>query len=213
MDVPLMDADRNEQRRFILWSISRTVPPPATGPRVVHPVPTEPARPGLLVRIVSVMNAVLKRLFANPLTTLTGAVCAIVFLLSTFFCARQIIAIAKIADAYTELERLGAVRFPNHPSRIVFRDPSLSASDLQKLVPYLKAIPTGGDLNAKLPPCRVLDFTSCRNITEIEVYPLMDELEMTVMLFYTKKGLPQNARSFDLQRLQMNAERRPNVSR
>ena len=137
-----MDADRNEQRRFILWSISRTVAAPASGPTVIHPVATEPSRPGLSVRIVSIVNSIVKRLFANPQTTIAGTFFSIVFVLTTVHCSRQIIAIANVEDAYTELERLGAVRFPNHPSRIMFRDPNLSASDLQNLVPYLKAIPT-----------------------------------------------------------------------
>lgn len=194
-----MDVNTDEKRRSVLWNISRNVRSPVRGPNVIHPVTNGASPPRFLDRIDEIATSIVNPLLANPRRALVRSCCAIVLLLTTVSCVRQIIANAKIANAYAEIERVGGVQSPNHPSRIVFRDANMSTEDLQHLIPFLKIIPAGRDVDTSLPPCRALDFTFTRSITESEVSSLMKQLENTIVFYYTASGDGRCARTNDLQ--------------
>lgn len=194
-----MDSGTNEKRRFILWNISRNVPSPGRGPHVLQTMATCESRQGFLGRFIAIATTILNSLRANPRKTLVRFCWVVAILLTIVLCVRQGVANATIARAYAEIERAGGERFPNHPSRIVFHDSSLSAEDLRNLLPFLKAIPSGRDVDEKLSPCRALDFTRARNITEAEVASVMKEMENTIVFYYTTSGVGRCERSIDLQ--------------
>ena len=77
----------------------------------------------------------------------------------------------------------------------------MSPADLQRLTPYLQAIPVGQDVDVDLPPCRALDFTTTRRITEFEVAALVEQLEQTIVFYYTASGDGRCARTVDLRLL------------
>ena len=199
-----MLADRDEHRRFILWSISRAVPSPMRGPGIPSLVEIDQRRSSRWDRMLLAAASIFKRLLKIRTAILKKIACPIAFLIASFFCVHHAKLTTKIENAYAEIERFGGIPFLGHPARIEFREPSFDSADLKRVLPELKSIPIGRDLFARMPLCRVLDFTNTRNITEIDVLPLTQQLEMTCVLYRDTNGIVRNAMTFDLQRMMMN---------
>lgn len=170
-----MAIDKNEERRFRLWSISRANTPVAPGTGAIFPVQ--------VVRNSSwhfpaVSPAVLQFLGkAIPSKRTIGICLAIVFVSSVLYSWISPHAVARRAISWA-----GGVAHPTYTSRFVFENPKLQPSDVMGLIPYLKNVPISNDIET-MPKCVVLDFTATRRIDEKTVLELVKHLKNTIVFY------------------------------
>lgn len=175
-----MAIDKNEKRRFILWSINRANTQVAPGTNLFFPVQVArntswhfPAvNPGIL--------NFLKR--AIPSKRAIGICLAAAVASSVFYSWFSPDAVARRA-----IRRAGGVAHEIYTSRFVFQNPKLEPLDVMGLIPYLKNVPTARD-SESMPKCVVLDFTSTPRIDEKTVLELVRQIEHTIVFYNTSTG-------------------------
>ena len=170
-----MAIDKNEERRFRLWSISRANTPVAPGTGAIFPVQ--------VVRNSSwhfpaVSPAVLQFLGkAIPSKRTIGICLAIVFVSSVLYSWISPDAVARRA-----ISREGGVANQTYTSRFVFQDSNLQPADVMSLIPYFKNVPIANDLDS-MPKCVVLDFKATPKIDEKTVLELVKHLKTTIVFY------------------------------
>ena len=170
-----MAIDKNEERRFRLWSISRANRPVAPGPGAIFPVQVDR---NASWHFPAVSPAVLQFLGkAIPSKRTIGICLAIVFVSSVLYSWISPVSVARRA-----IRRAGGVAHHTYTSRFVFQNSKLQPADVMALIPYMKNVPISKDLET-MPKCVVLDFTATRRIDEKTVLELVKHLKNTIVFY------------------------------
>lgn len=200
-----MYRDTDEKRRFILWNISRSVDAPKKGTDTLQPVGsagTEGSlhRMGIAIdrafesAVALVANGLLK------LRSLRNCVIVGLYVVLAYLAAGQIIEYRSLANAYAAIEKAGGIRPSPSLVRFEFKDPNLAPSTVIALIPHLKAIRPGADIDPSLSPRRVLDFSASPQVDFDTASKLIEELDHTLIIYIWTDGKPRPMRTPDLVR-------------
>jgi len=183
-----MAIDKNEKRRFILWSIGRTNSQVAPGPNVLYPVRINTKSMRRIHRASPAVGEFLKRIVPHMRTL---RICLGVVCLSSIFywwLSQNSVAPQSDSIARRAIGQAGGFAHSTYTSRFVFQNPKIQPSDVIGLIPYFKSIPVAADLDKTIPECVVLDFTAAPKIDVGTVTNLVQKLEHTIIFFQGPSG-------------------------
>jgi hypothetical protein len=175
-----MAIDKNEKRRFILWSISRANTQVSSGPNSAFPVQIDRNTSWHFPALNPAILKVLRRAILSKRAI--GFCLAVVVASSVYYSLISPAAVARRA-----IGRAGGVAHETYTSRFVFRNAQLKPADVMGLVPYMKNVPISQDLES-MPKCVVLDFKSTPKIDEKTILELLKHLEHTIVFYNTSTG-------------------------